>query len=100
MSERWRYGSERLEMALRNFFGEEHDRMSLHVAVVSPEEVRVLACPKPEYGEHEDFTAEKLLGYIDETIEQIDHYLGLPMNIIDIKALQNMVALAADQQQM
>ena len=99
LSGRWHYGSERLETALRNFFGEEHDRMTLHVAMVSPEEIRVLACPKPEYGDSGDFTAEKLLGYIAETIEQIDHYLGLSMNIIDIRALRNLAAFAADQQQ-
>ncbi len=97
LADRWHYGSERLEMALRNFFGDEHDRMTLHIAVVSPEEVRVLACPKPEYTDHEDFTAEKLLGYIDETIEQIEHYLGLSMSIIDIRAMENLAAFAAEK---
>lgn len=99
LSGRWHYGSERLEMALRNFFGEGNERMTLHVAVISPEEVRVLACPKPEYDGSEGFTAERLLGYIDETIEQIDHYLGLSMNILDIRTLENLAAFAADHHQ-
>ena len=45
LTSRWHYGSDRLETALRNFFGEEHNDMLLHVAVISPEEVRVLCYP-------------------------------------------------------
>ena len=48
LTERWHYGGERLETALRNFFGREHGHMLLRVAVVSPQEVRVLCYPRDE----------------------------------------------------
>ncbi len=96
-TERWHYGSDRLEVALRNFFGEEHDRMKMHVAVVSPEEVRVLVASTLEYASKADLTAERALGYIEETIEQIENYLGLSMNLIDIRTLANWTAFAAEE---
>ncbi len=98
LSERWHYGSDRLEVALRNFFGGEHGRMRLHVAVVSPQEVRMLVSPKPELPDAE-LTPAGALGYIEETIEQIEHYLGLSMSLIDIRALQSLVAFAAEEHQ-
>lgn len=42
---RWHYGPERLEVALRNFFGAELQGMRIVVAVVAPDHVRVLCCP-------------------------------------------------------
>lgn len=81
MSERWHYGSERLETALRNFFGHEHSHMLMHVAVLSPEEVRVLCYPAgAEYGVSENTAYD----YIHETVEQIENYLGLHMNIVNV----------------
>lgn len=94
---RWHYGSDRLEMALRNFFGEEKDNMAVHVAVISPEEVRVMVCPKTVEAEA-DMSAERVLGYIEETIEQIEQYLGLSMNILDIRQMDNLIAFATEQQ--
>jgi len=81
MSERWHYGSERLETALRNFFGHGHSHMRMHVAVVSPEEVRVLCYPaSPEFGVSENIAYD----YMHETVEQIENYLGLHMNIVNV----------------
>lgn len=96
--DRWHYGSDRLEMALRNFFGEERENATLHLAVISPEEVRVLVCPKPDASD-DALTAERALRIIEETIEQIDHYLGLPMNIIDIREMESLLSFAAERRQ-
>lgn len=94
MSDRWHYGSERLETALRNFFGSSHDHMLLHVAVISPEEVRVLCYPmEPQTGLSETVASD----YIHETVEQIEKYLGLHMEIIDLRRVPGIEALAADQ---
>lgn len=95
LSGRWHYGSDRLEIALRNFFGTEVEKMTVHIAVISPEEVRVLACPKPEYVENASFGADHVLGYIQETIDQIERYLGLKMNLIDIRRMESITAFAA-----
>ncbi len=80
---RWHYGSERLGTALGNFFGEEHDRSLIHVAVVSPEEVRVVMCQRLGDGEH-PVSLARAQAYIEETIEQIHNYLGLRMSIVEI----------------
>ena len=95
---RWRYGSERLEIALRNFFGEEREHMTLHLAVLSPEEVRVLVCPKAKE-EKVELAADRLTAFIEETIEQIKNYLGLSMNIVSAWQMDGLTAFAADRQQ-
>ena len=81
MSVRWHYGSDRLETALRNFFGHEYNHMQMHVAVISPEEVRVLCWPAAD-----EFAVSENLAfdYMQETIEQIENYLGLHMNIASV----------------
>ncbi len=81
MTQRWHYGSERLETALRNFFGQGYAGMRLHVAVLSPEEVRVLCYPaSAEF----DVSENIVYDYICETVEQVENYLGLHMNIANV----------------
>lgn len=93
LSQRWHYGSERLETALRNFFGSAHDHMLIRVCVLSQEEVRVLCCPDgTECGVSENAAFE----YIQETLEQIDHYLGLQMKILEVRRVPGLIAFAAD----
>lgn len=100
ITERWHYGSERLEVALRNFFGGEHDHMKLHVAVISPQEVRVMVSTRPGKREKAELTAQGALEYIEETTQQIEHYLGLSMTLIDIKTLASLTAFAAEEHQL
>ena len=95
---RWHYGKDRLEVALRNFFGIEHEKMTVHIAVVAPEEVRVLVFPKPEHYDSATFSAEHVLGYIEETIDTIEEYLGLKMNVIDVRGMENLTAFAAKKE--
>jgi len=92
LSSRWHYGSERLETALRNFFGFEHDHMLMHVAVVSQEEVRVLCYPA-ESGE--GVSENAAFDYVQETLEQIDHYLGLHMNVLEMRRVPGLAAFAS-----
>lgn len=90
MSERWHYGSDRLETALRNFFGRSHGHMLMHVAVVSPEEVRVLCYPaSPEFSVSENIAYD----YMRETVEQIENYLGLHMNIVSVHRISGICEL-------
>lgn len=91
-SGRWRYGSERLEIALRNFFGHQHDHMILHVAVVSPQEVRVLCYP----ADGETVSENAAFNYVQETAEQIDHYLGLNMKVLDVRRIPGLTAFVAE----
>jgi hypothetical protein len=95
ITERWHYGSERLATALRNFFGEQYQQMNIHIAVVSPEEVRVVFSPRPD--SPAGITPDtKTREYIEETIEQIQHYLGLSMSLSELKILDGLTEFAAD----
>lgn len=94
ITERWHYGSERLATALRNFFGEEYEQMNIHIAVVSPEEVRIVFSPRPDT---EGSVSDSVVrAYIEETIERIQHYLGLSMNLTELRILDGLVNFAAD----
>ena len=84
MTERWHYGGERLEIALRNFFGREHGHMLLRVAVVSPQEVRVLCYPRDEA---EGLSENAAFEYVQETIEQIARYLGLALKVLEVRRI-------------
>ena len=94
MSVRWHYGSERLEQALRNFFGKEYSHMRIHVAVISPEEVRVLCYPAdPEFSVSENIAYD----YMKETVEQIGSYLGLHMSIVSVHRISGLRELCGAQ---
>lgn len=93
MEDRWHYGSERLEVALRNFFGSAHDHMILHVAVVSPQEVRVLCYPESET---DGLSENAAYEYIQGTVEQIAHYLGLEMKVLDVRRVPGLGVFAMD----
>lgn len=93
LAERWHYGSERLETALRNFFGSEREHMLLYIAVVSQEEVRVLCYPASAEDAISESAAQDV---IEETVEQIDNYLGLSLTLQDLRLLPGICAFTAD----
>ena len=95
ITERWHYGSERLATALRNFFGETYRQMNIHIAVVSPEEVRLVFSPRPD--SPAGITPDtKIREYVEETIEQIQRYLGLSMSLSELRILNGLTDFAAD----
>lgn len=95
ITERWHYGSERLGTALRNFFGDEYESMNIHIAVVSPEEVRIVFCPRMTGGA-KAASQIKARDFIEETIERIQHYLGLTMSLTEYRILNGLTDFAAD----
>lgn len=86
INERWHYGQDRLEMALSNFFGHRHAGLNITVTVVSPEEVRVLFCPE---GDTEALNKPVIAQYVNDTVEQIDNYLGLALRPHEIRFLEH-----------
>ena len=91
LSNRWHYGSDRLDTALLNFFGTYYNGMYMHVAVVSPQEVRVLCVPNDmQVPLREDVVYD----YIEETAEQIDNYLGLRLQLIEMRQLPGLKAFS------
>ena len=67
--------------------------MYLHVAVISPEEVRVLCYPVTE----DDTLLESAVrAYVEETAQQIDHYLGLHMQVAEVRLVPGLSTFAAE----
>lgn len=93
LAERWHYGSERLETALRNFFGRSRDHMLIHVAVVSLEEVRVLCYPADS---QDGISENAAYEYVHETAEQIERYLGLTLTVLEVRRLPGLAAFTAE----
>ena len=92
LTERWHYGSDRLEVALRNFFGGDQPNMLVHVAVVSQDEVRVLCYPTG--GEALD--ADKVEGFICEVTRQVENYMGLRMKVLDVQSIPGLSVFARE----
>ena len=94
---RWHYGSERLEVALRNFFGTEHGSISFSVAVVSPQLIRLLACPLEDSGEAEgeESLTRQVVDSVQEAIERIREYPALEVRLESVRVLENVTALAS-----
>lgn len=99
MAGRWHYGSERLEVALRNFFGAELSGLRMVISAVAPHQVRLLACPMlgeaPQGGEDESMTG-RVVEHADEAILQVREYLDLDMQIVNIRVLSSIVDLAQE----
>lgn len=92
LTERWHYGSDRLEVALRNFFGGDQPHMLVHVAVVSQDEVRVLCYP----GGSDALDEEKVSAFISEVAQQVENYMGLRMTVLDVMKLPGLSAFARE----
>ena len=92
LTERWHYGSDRLEVALRNFFGGDQPHMLVHVAVVSQDEVRVLCYPR--CGESLD--EAKVHAFIEEVSQQVENYMGLRMKVLDVQTVAGLCVFARE----
>jgi len=92
LTERWHYGSDRLEVALRNFFGGDQPHMLVHVAVVSQDEVRVLCYPRTG----ERLSEESVRAFIEEVAQQVENYMGLRMKVLDVQQISGLCAFARE----
>ena len=95
IASRWHYGSERLGVALQNFFGEAFDHMNLHLAVVTPEEIRIVLCPVRGDTQH-PVSLSRAKAYIEETIEQIENYLGLTLTVTELSLREALTDFAGE----
>ena len=95
---RWHYGAERLEVALRNFFGVELSGMRMLVSVLPDERIFLLACPMlGEVSEQEDSMTGLVSAHAQECIGLVREYLGLNLSIASIRVLPNLPSLAAEE---
>jgi len=91
----WRYGQERLEVALRNFFREEIDEMIYTLVVLTPRHIRLLAVPKTLSAERaDDALTEGTRAYIEDAIASIKEYLDLDIDLVNLQMLPDVTALS------
>lgn len=96
---RWHYGVDRLEVALRNFFGAELDGMRVLVSVLQDERIFLLCCPM--LGESAAPSAEAMmelvLQHTEESIAHVREYLDLELRVASVQVIDGLTALAADE---
>lgn len=96
---RWHYGMDRLEIALRNFFGVELAGMRMLVAVLPDERIFLLAGSM--WGAQ---TAESMTGIVtqhaQECIEHVREYLDLDLTIRNIRVMPKLTELARKEERM
>lgn len=92
---RWHYGTERLEVALRNFFGVELEGMRMLVSVLADERIFLLACPMLGQ-EAVDSISGVVYSHAEESIAHVKEYLGLHLSIASVRILPNLTVLAQE----
>lgn len=93
LEEVWRYGRVRLEVALRNFFERDEADLRYVLGVLSPREIKLLACPKAAIdGETlRRRVAERLVQGRSEAME----YLELEVKVENLTLYDSLSALFA-----
>lgn len=96
---RWQYGTERLEVALRNIFGVEVQGLRILSCVLPGERIVLLGCPMLFHeGPAEDASITGIISeHIRDSIAHVDEYMGIDLQIASIRVLPNLTALATKQ---
>lgn len=93
---RWQYGPERLEIAMRNFFGSELDGMRLLVSVLPGNRIYLLSCPMMGCAASVD-EEQSLTGMVSAhamaSIAHVREFLGIEMSIANVYVLPSVTAL-------
>lgn len=92
LADRWHYGRQRLENALRNnFFGRHHQDLVYGVAVLAPRHVRVIACQQVHFPQQDDeATAAQVMAHVQKAVSDIKEYLDLDLNMEQYTVLQTL----------
>lgn len=95
----WHYGSERLEKALRNnFFGRYDEDLYYQVAVLTPRNIRVIACQRDDReNEPEESLTARADKHVNKVLDDIKEYLGLDMILTQRAVLPNLCVLVQDE---
>lgn len=98
LADRWHYGRERLQSALRNnFFSRYVDGIYYDVAVLTPRHIRVFACPRMDCEMPENEAAQTVRRHIEKVIGDIKNYLDLDLNLEQVTTLNNMFDLVSQE---
>lgn len=97
LSSRWHYGAERLEVAMRNIMGVELNGMRMLVSVLPDERVKLLCCPMLGADVYADSITATVSSHTQESMEHIEEFLGLSLEISNIQILPALTALAVER---
>ena len=89
----WRYGRERLEVALRNFFERDLAELRYVLDVLSPSDIRLLACPKEALDAEE--MRRRTDAHLAEALESVQEYLDLEIQVRCVRLYEDLPALCA-----
>ena len=90
---RWHYGTDRLEIALRNFFGVELEGMRMVVCVLPDERIFLVAGTMRGTTRTESMTGV-VTSHVQACIEHVSEYLHLELNMTNIRVLPRLAELA------
>ena len=100
LADRWHYGSERLESALRNnFFGRYIDDVYYDVAVLTPRHIRLFACPRFNTEKTNDEIKQTVQMRVRKVSEEIKQYLDLDLDLEQMTVLPNLFALVKETEE-
>ncbi|MGN0778159.1 MAG: hypothetical protein ACI4MJ_03345 [Aristaeellaceae bacterium] len=93
---RWHYGVDRLEVALRNFFGAELAGMRILVSVLPDDRIYLLCCTMlGEAGPGADVDMTQLIiDHAQDSMAHVREYLGMDLRLASIRVLPTLVNLA------
>lgn len=83
LGNRWHYGGQRLESALRsNFFGRYEDDIYYGLAMLSPRHIRLIGCQSKKSKEEDtEKIAEKVQSFVQDKLSKIKEYMDLVLEI-------------------
>ncbi len=93
---RWHYGSERLEMALRNIFGVEVAGLRILACVLPGDRILLLGCPMlyHELETEENSMTGVVSNHVQECISHVEEFLGIDLTISAMHVLPALTAMA------
>lgn len=98
LADRWHYGRERLQSALRNnFFSRFVDGIYYDVAVLTPRHIRVFACPRMDCELPEKKAAQMVKKHVENVVAAIKNYLDLDLDLEQVTSLHNIFDLISQE---
>ncbi len=96
LSDRWRYGEERLEVALNNFFGKESENIIYYLSMPSAKTLRLLAMPRAEARNADTSVTAVVSRHVNDSIDKMRDMLELEVRVVGVEALPNLMSLAIE----
>lgn len=94
LSDRWHYGRDRLQSALRNnFFGRYVDDVYYDVAVMTPRHIRLFACPRMNIEKDDRAVQRQVKAHVRKAVEGIKQYLDLDLDLENCAGLKDIFAM-------